>query len=104
MKAYRVIISGAAERDLAAIARYIAQQSSRDTARGFIERLKKSCQSLADAPFRGSLRDDLGVGLRTFGVERRATILIAVDEQAAEVVVLGVFYGGRAVKAPAGEE
>jgi len=43
-------------------------------------RLEAACLSLATAPFRGTVRDDLRQGVRTFGVERRATILFTVSE------------------------
>ena len=41
----------------------------------------------------GTLRDDLGEGLRTIGFERRATVLFRVSEDAVEA--LHVPWGGR---------
>jgi len=42
---------------------------------------------------RGTLRDELGAGLRTIGFERRATVVFRVSEDAVEV--LHIAYGGR---------
>jgi plasmid stabilization system protein ParE len=44
-------------------------------------------------PLRGASRDDLGPGVRLLGFERRVAIAYAVEDD--EVVILGVFYGGR---------
>lgn len=95
MPRFEVLLDAAAEQDLAEIAAYITERASRTIALGFVDRLEAACLSLADAPYRGTKRDELRPGLRTFGVERRATILFILDEAAQRVVILGVLYGGR---------
>jgi plasmid stabilization system protein ParE len=77
---------------------YIAGQSSLATAARFVARIEAAIRSLADAPHRGTLHDEIRPGLRTFGVERRATILFLVEEDSARVVILGVLYGGRDIR------
>lgn len=95
MTRFEVRLDPAAEQDLIDIGGYIAGRAGERIALTFIERLENACLSLADMPFRGTKRDELRPGLRTFGIERRVTILIVVDEGAKQVVVLGVLYGGR---------
>jgi toxin ParE1/3/4 len=95
VKAYRVRFTSAAVDDLIAIFDYVAKRAGARIAEGFVSRLETACGSLDAAPYRGTARDDLRPGLRTFGVERRATILFTVNEARSEAVILGVFYGGR---------
>ncbi len=99
MKAYKVRFAAAAVDDLAAIFDFLCEKVGARIAEGFVLRLEAACLSLKTAPFRGTLRNDLRAGLRTFGFERRATILFTVNEDREEAVVLGVFYGGRDIDA-----
>ena len=99
MKSYHVRFTAAAVRDLEAIFDFVADAASPRVAEGFVLRLEAACLSLDLAPLRGTARDDLRPGLRTFGVERRATVLFTVIEASGEAVILGVFYGGRDVEA-----
>jgi toxin ParE1/3/4 len=48
---------------------------------------------LSEFPKRGTPRDDLRPGLRTIAWRRRVTIAFVVED--ADVVVIGLFYGGR---------
>ncbi len=96
MKTYSVLISAAAEGDLFAIYDYIAQRAGAPTALRFVERIEAYCLGFAEAPERGTRRDDdLRPGLRTVGFERRATILFEVDNEKAAVVIHGIYYAGR---------
>lgn len=98
MKSYSIRFTPAAQDDLAAIFDHVAQRAGPAIAEAFVLRLEEACLALDLAPMRGAARDDLRPGLRTFGVERRATVLFTVDEKRAESVILGVFYGGRDVE------
>jgi toxin ParE1/3/4 len=49
--------------------------------------------ALETFPERGTRRDDIRLGLRTIGFERRATIVFQVTR--AEVVIVRIFYGGQ---------
>lgn len=77
------------------IARYVAERAGERIALAFLDRIEAACLSLADAPFRGTRRDELRPGLRTFGVDRRISVLFVVDAELRRVVILGVLYGGR---------
>ncbi len=101
MTPYRVRFAAAALDDLTAIFDFIAARASPNTAERFVLRLEAACLSLDIALFRGAARDDLRPGLRTVGFERRATIVFTVIEAKGEVVILGVFYGGRDIDAVA---
>ena len=62
---------------------------------GLVDRIERSCLGLSQTPERGTKRDDLRPGLRTVGSRRRATILIEVRRAARQVVIHGIYYGGR---------
>ena len=49
--------------------------------------------ALETSPARGTRRDDIRLGLRTIGFERRATIAFRIVGR--EVVIVRIFYGGR---------
>jgi|HubBroStandDraft_3_1064219.scaffolds.fasta_scaffold459675_1 toxin ParE1/3/4 len=101
MKTHAVRFTIAAVDDLTAIFDFVAERASVRVAEAFVARLEAACLALDVAPHRGTIRDDLRPGLRTVGVERRATMLFTVDDAKAQVVILGVFYGGRDVDAEA---
>ena len=98
MRRWRVRFSSYASDDLKSIFEYIAKRASVDVATGYLDRLIGACESLETAAPRGTMRNDLRQGLRTFGFEGRATILFVVDKEAAEVTILGVLYGGRDIR------
>lgn len=98
MRDYEVVLSAAAERDLDDLAIYIEEKAGATVADRYLSRLEAKIATLAFAPFRGTLRRELGVGYRTFGFERRATIMFVVERAARTVRVLRVFYGGREVR------
>jgi toxin ParE1/3/4 len=95
LKAYSVIISDNAEADLLAIYDYISARAGGEIAFRFVQRIEHYCLGFSDAPERRTKRDDLRPGLRTVGFRRRATILFEVNHRAQQVVVHGVYYGGR---------
>ena len=84
---------------------YIAAETGRDRAGGFIDRLEASCLSLGGFPEMGRKAGDLGPGFRLHPFERRAVIIYRVTPEAVEI--LGIYYGGRDLAAlsapPAGE-
>jgi toxin ParE1/3/4 len=89
----RVRFSPEARRDLFALYDYIARDSGPARAMGYIERIEDYCLGFADAPERGTRRDDIRPGLRTVGFERR--VLIAFDIGSADVTIDRILYGGR---------
>ncbi|QJE74631.1 type II toxin-antitoxin system RelE/ParE family toxin [Aerophototrophica crusticola] len=93
----RVAFTPTAERHLDNLHRYIATRSGEAIADGYVGRIIGFCQSLATFPDRGIRRDDIVPGLRVVGFERRVSISFTLEGDL--VLVQGVFYGGRQVRA-----
>jgi len=95
VKKYKISFRPLAEADLFALYRYIAREAGQEVAGGYIDRLEAACMALAHLPRRGTRRDDIRLGLRTIGFERRATIAFQVGR--AEVLIIRIFFGGQNV-------
>ena len=78
--------------DLEALDDFIARDSP-ERAASFVGRIRQFCESLAEFPERGRLREDFGAGIRTLSFERR--IVVAYRLERRTVVVLRVFYAGQ---------
>jgi plasmid stabilization system protein ParE len=91
----RVTLRATAEADLDGIYEFIAQDNP-EAALRFTARIRDQCNALAEFPERGTLREDLGAGVRTFGFERRVTIAFRVLSD--RVQILRIFYRGRDVE------
>ena len=89
----RVIFSIEALDDLRRLADRIADQAGVGVADRYTERLRTFCRRPDLFPERGSRRDDVSVGLRVIGFERRVAVAFRVGEQ--EVVIARLLYGGR---------
>ena len=79
--------------DLIDLYDYVAVRDGPERAIGYIERMEDCCRNLAVFPERGTRRDDLRLGLRILGFERRAVIALQVT--ADTVMILRILYGGR---------
>ena len=90
---YEVAFSEEASSQLADLEDYLAERFYPENAERYIRRVTQACLALGSAPYQGTKRDDLAPGIRMTGFERRATIYFKVTEQ--QVVILGIFYGGR---------
>lgn len=93
---FDVIFSPEAEAELLAIYSYISDVASPRVAKSFTDSIVDCCEALKTFPERGSKRDDLRPGLRLLGFRRRVTIAFVCD--ARQVIVVGIFYGGRDVE------
>lgn len=93
MRRFEVVFLPAAEADLFALYRHIAEDAGRDVAGAYIDRIEEACIGLETSPRRGTRRDDIRKGLRTMGFEGRATIVFQVGK--AEVTIVRIFYGGQ---------
>ena len=87
----------AALRDLFGLYAYIVEQSGRERASAYVDRIEAACMALADFPERGTRRDDLRPGLRTLGFQRQASIVFLIDEYGVESVA---FSMGAATSTP----
>jgi len=96
MKKYSVLFTPDAEKDLATIYDYIAiTKGMPDVAWAYILKLKKSCETLENAPIRGRKRDDLRPNLRVLSLAKNAVAAFEVDKEKQTVTILNVFYGGK---------
>jgi toxin ParE1/3/4 len=90
---FEVVFSSKADRQLEKLQEYLAKRFYPANAERYVQRLAQACRSLANAPYRGTMRDDLSPGLRTVGFERTATIYFAVVGE--QVVIVSIGYSGR---------
>ena len=72
---------------------YIASAADTEIALRFADGILDHIATLSEFPQRGTPRDDLRPGMRTLAWRRRVTIAFVVEES--DVVVIGIFYGGR---------
>jgi len=90
---YRVVFSPEAQEQLANLYRYIAQAASPDIAARYTNAIVSYCESLNIFPHRGTMRDDVRIGLRVTNYKKRVVIAFNVD--ADQVSIMGIFYGGQ---------
>lgn len=90
---YHVVFSPEAEAQLVALYFHIAEAASPEIAAKYTDAIVKECESLRTLPVRGTSRDYIRGGLRTFGFRRRVTIAFEVADDV--VTILGIFYGGQ---------
>jgi len=64
-------------------------------AKSFVKSIFDYCDGFDTFPYRGIARDDLRQGMRLIGFQRKASILIRIDESEKRVIIVGVFYGGQ---------
>ena len=95
MKLYTVLFTPRAERQLASLYAYIAEQSSEARAENYVGKIVADCQALSTFPERGNKRDDVRPNLRVKGFKRRVSIAFSVDAEKAVVAIHGIFYGGQ---------
>ena len=95
MKPYTVVFMPRAERQLASLYAYIADDSGEARATSFVGGIIADCLSLATFPERGAKRDDIRPNLRTKGYARPVTIAFSANVTTTVVTIHGVFYGGR---------
>ena len=100
--ALKVYFRPRAEADLFALYEYIASQANPAVAGNYINRIEQACMALATFPKRGTRRDDMMLGLRTIGFERRVTIAFRVQRTRVEIVTIA--YGGREFERTVGED
>ena len=101
---YQVRLAPEAENDLKLIYSGLLERgASLVIARGYVNRILAFVGKLDVFPKRGSLRSEIRDGLRIIGFERRASIAFVVEDEAREVVVLRVLYGGQQLRFREGE-
>lgn len=90
---YRIVFTPEARDQLDGLHAYILAAADAEIASRFTDGIIDHIADLSEFPRRGTPRDDLRPGLRTLAWRRRVTIAFMVEET--DVVVIGIFYGGR---------
>jgi len=90
---YRVVFTPEARNQFDELYQYLVAAADDEIARRFVNGIIDHAATLSEFPERGTPRDDLRRGLRTIPWRRRVTIAFMVEEL--DVVVIGIFYGGR---------
>ena len=90
---HRVVFTPEALDQLTAMYQYISVAASPDIALRYTDAIVSYCESLSIFPHRGTVRDDVRLGLRVTHYKKRAVIAFAVE--ADWVYIIGVFYGGQ---------
>ena len=83
--------------DLFGIYDYITERNGPARAGGFLDRIEAACRGLTAFPEKGTPRDDICAGLRTWAMERRVLIVYRATRERVEV--LRVLYAGRDFRA-----
>lgn len=83
---YRILFSPEAQADLLELYDYIAICSEPERAMRYIERIDALCRSLETFPERGIRRDDIRLGLRVMGFERRVNIAFQIGPEAVTIL------------------
>ena len=105
MAATRIRLRPEAEADLRLLYEGLIERGAPpSTARGFVNRIIGHLNGFELFPKRGSLRNEIRQGLRIVGFERRVSIAFLVDDDANEVVVFRILYGGQDYARMLGEE
>jgi toxin ParE1/3/4 len=91
----RVVFAESARADLDDIFAWIADHAGLEVALAYTGRIEHFCREMTPFPQRGTARNDLRLGLRTVGFERRATIAFTVKGE--DVIILRILYAGRSL-------
>lgn len=95
--AYDIVLRPEARQELRDLYLYIAEQAGDTRALAYVNGIRQVINGLAEFPKRGTERTEMLPGLRIIGYKRSASIAFVVDSS--EVIILGVFYGGRDISA-----
>lgn len=91
---YRIRYHPLVARDLDVIARWILDYAGPDAASRKLAEIENAVATLKATPHKGSLRDEIAPGLRAIPAGRKAVIAFVVDDDADEVLIYAVTYGG----------
>jgi plasmid stabilization system protein ParE len=91
---YRIRYHPLVARDLDAIAQWILDYAGPEVAARKLVEIEAAIATLKETPHKGSLRDEIAPGLRAIPAGRKAAIAFTVDDDAAEILIYAVTYGG----------
>jgi toxin ParE1/3/4 len=91
---YQINFHPLVARDLDVIAHLIINYSGPEIAARKLAEIEDVVTSLKDFPHRGSIRNEIVPGLRAIPAGRKAVIAFVVDDDAREVLIYAISYGG----------
>ncbi len=91
---HRIRYHALVERDFDEIVHWIGDYAGEAVAGRKLDEIESAIQRLEGFPRFGSPCDDILPGLRKISAARKAVIAFTVDDEAREVLVLAVTYGG----------
>lgn len=91
---YRIRFHPLFARDLDAIALWILDYAGPDVAARKLGEIEAAITTLKSTPHKGSLRDEIAPGIRAIPAARKAVVAFVVDDDAREVLIYAVTYGG----------
>ena len=96
MGSFRVVFDWRAQQELMELYDYIHDESGAERAASFTTEIRDYCLGFATFPERGTLREDIAPGVRIVGFRKRVSIAFRISEE--QVLILGIFYGGRNIQ------
>ncbi len=91
---YRIRFHPLVARDLDAIAHWIIDYVGHEAAARKLAEIEAAIATLKATPHKGSRRHEIAPGLRAVPAGRKAVIAFVVDDDAGEVLIFAVTYGG----------
>jgi toxin ParE1/3/4 len=91
---YQIKFHPLVARDLDAIANVIIDYAGPDVAARKLAEIEAVIETLKATPQKGSIRDEIAPRLRAIPAGRKAVIAFVVDDDAREVLIYAITYGG----------
>ena len=91
---YRIRFHPLVARDLDAIAKWIIDYAGPESAARKLSEIEAAIATLKTTPHKGSLRDEIAPSIRAIPAGRKAVVAFLVDDDAGEVLIYAVTYGG----------
>ena len=91
---YRIRFHPLVAHDLDAIAHWIIDYVGPEAAARKLAEIEAAIATLKATPHKGSLRDEIAPGIRAIPAARKAVVAFVVDDDAREVLIYAVTYGG----------
>jgi toxin ParE1/3/4 len=91
---YQINFHPLVARDLDVIAHLIVDYSGPEVAACKLAEIEAVVTSLNDFPHRGSIRKEIVLGLRAIPAGRKAVVAFVVDDDARDVLIYAISYGG----------
>ncbi|WP_347268879.1 type II toxin-antitoxin system RelE/ParE family toxin [Paracoccus sp. (in: a-proteobacteria)] len=92
---YRIRLHPAVSDDLAAIARLISDYAGPASAGRKLAEIENVIASLQGTPHKGSLRNEIALGLRAIPAGRKGVVVFTVDDDRREVLIHAIGYAGQ---------